>query len=414
MRTVPMTFTWKNRPAVTNARINGDSGLQISAAVYSSTLASLLGLGWSKDNLRLVTTNQPGVTQADVEVQVLLAALSLGPVGLADQLEGFPAAAAAGAQVETNFTLAMSLTAANGMLLRPSFPLTPLGLQLSGSNFGHPFEANHGRSNGVGSNRNGDGNSRSSLYGGASDGDSVRAGSKHFTVSRPPPPPSPAAAAAAPLPYNGWATYTSVKGGDGNSGGGLLFWTVVSFSFGNDPKNWPADSSHQLAQSSLAELVDAEHLPPADFGDIPLGAYRGGGGSGRGDDGGGGDGETPITLPGKNGSQEYVWWRRGMAAAVPWASGATIPINFEHDPQQTNIAPVLPNGAVLLGEAGKVTAISTYRFLGVAADGATVTLQGQPGERIQLLLAHAADRFAVTRRTAVIGADGTALVETMA
>lgn len=65
---------------MTNARVNGDSGLQVSAAVYSSTLASLLGLGWSKDNLRLITTNQPGVQQADVELQVLLAALSLGPV----------------------------------------------------------------------------------------------------------------------------------------------------------------------------------------------------------------------------------------------------------------------------------------------------------------------------------------------
>lgn len=36
------------------------AGLSVHDAVYSSTLASLLGLGWSKDNLRLVTTNQPG------------------------------------------------------------------------------------------------------------------------------------------------------------------------------------------------------------------------------------------------------------------------------------------------------------------------------------------------------------------
>ena len=398
-----------NRPAVTNARINGDSGLQISAAVYSSTLASLLGLGWSKDNLRLVTTNQPGVTQADVEVQVLLAALSLGPVGLADQLEGYPGLPAAGAQVETNLTLAMSLTAANGMLLRPSFPLTPLGLQLSGSDFGRPFEAANGRSNSIGS-------TVGSISGGAGGGAGASGGgSKRFTPSSPVHTPPPAAAPTAP--YNGWATYTSVKGGDGNSGEGLLFWTVVSFSFGNDPKNWPADSSHQLEQSSLAELVDAEHLPPAAFADIPLGAYRGGGGGGGGissGSGGGGGDTTPITLPGKNGSQEYVWWRKGMAAAVPWVSGGTVPILFEHHPQQTNIAPVLPNGAVLLGEAGKATAVSTYRFLEVAADGATVTLQGQPGERIRLLLAHTADRFAVVERTAVIGGDGTAIVETTA
>lgn len=211
----------------------------------------------------------------------------------------------------------------------------------------------------------------------------------------PVPAPGGLTATATAPPYNGWATYTAVKGGDSNSGEGLLFWTVISFSFGSDPNNWPADNSHQLDQSSLAELVDAENLPPASFAEIPSGAYRG---------------AISSSLPGKNGSQEYVWWRKGTAAAVPWLSGSTIPIRFEHSPQQTNIAPVLPNGAVLLGEAGKVTAVSSYRVVEIAAEGSTVTLQGEPGESIQLMLAHASSGFAVTQRTVTIGAGGTSVV----
>ena len=52
-----------------------------------------------------------------------------------------------------------------------------------------------------------------------------------------------------------------------------------------------------------------------------------------------------------------------MAAAVPWAQGTTIPIAFQRRPQTTNIAPVLPNGRVLLGEVSKAAAVSTYVVL---------------------------------------------------
>ena len=39
-------------PAVTNARANGDGGLEVGALALTSVLAASAGLGWSKDNLR--------------------------------------------------------------------------------------------------------------------------------------------------------------------------------------------------------------------------------------------------------------------------------------------------------------------------------------------------------------------------
>lgn len=111
-----------NHPPITNFRIDSDGGTRPASAVYSSTLASVLGLGWSKDNLRLRTATWEAAAQ-----QTALAVLSLGPVGLADQLEGFPHPPKDGAAVVTNVTLALSTVAADGSLLQPSDPLFPLG-----------------------------------------------------------------------------------------------------------------------------------------------------------------------------------------------------------------------------------------------------------------------------------------------
>ena len=44
-----MSLEWGS---VTNARANGDGGLDLGSLVYTSVLASTVGLGWSKDNLR--------------------------------------------------------------------------------------------------------------------------------------------------------------------------------------------------------------------------------------------------------------------------------------------------------------------------------------------------------------------------
>ena len=114
---------------VTSARVNGDGGMDMPSLVYSSVMAASVGLGWSKDNLRLRV-----FSRGDSELQTLLAALSLGPVGLSDELQGYPAPLAPGAapDVLTNVTLAMATCTRNGTLLQPSFPLTPLQEVLAG------------------------------------------------------------------------------------------------------------------------------------------------------------------------------------------------------------------------------------------------------------------------------------------
>jgi hypothetical protein len=108
-------------PSVTNARANNDGGMSLHELTFSSVMAAMVGLGWSKDNLRLRV-----FSAGDTELQTLLAALSLGPVGLSDELEGYPEPPVPGAGVVTNVSLAMSTCTSNGTLLGPSFPLTPI------------------------------------------------------------------------------------------------------------------------------------------------------------------------------------------------------------------------------------------------------------------------------------------------
>ena len=108
-------------PGVTNVRANGDGGMDLGGLTTSSVLAAMVGLGWSKDNLRLRVFGA-----GDTELQTLLAALSLGPVGLSDELEGYPSPPAPDAGVVTNVSLAMSTCTSNGTLLQPSYPLTPV------------------------------------------------------------------------------------------------------------------------------------------------------------------------------------------------------------------------------------------------------------------------------------------------
>ena len=89
--------------------------------------------------------------------------------------------------------------------------------------------------------------------------------------------------------------------------------------------------------------------------------------------------------------------------SLPLGDGAT----------QVNISPVV-NGAALLGEAGKVTAVSAYRFSSIVASGhdqggrgnagISVGLRGKPGEVVEVMFAVAGKCVA---RPTKIGADGT-------
>ena len=70
-------------------------------------------------------------------------------------------------------------------------------------------------------------------------------------------------------------------------------------------------------------------------------------------------------------------------------------------------------GVALLDEAGKIIAVSAYRFASVSAKqgggGLTVELRGKPEEVVELLSSAAAGD-AIKQQNATIGADGTASV----
>lgn len=123
-------------------------------------LASQVGLGWSKDNLRTASkcyvdglypngtvewpcgsVNQGEGTSGSYTMQVqqtVLATMSLGPVGLADQLTSYPSNASA--DITSNKTLVMATCTTNGTLLQPSYPLTPIDSMMIGAgDFGDCF-----------------------------------------------------------------------------------------------------------------------------------------------------------------------------------------------------------------------------------------------------------------------------------
>ena len=127
-------------PAVTNARANGDGGMFVPQLTYPALLASSLGIGWSKVRVDALLQSQPYIdvcfwqdnlrlsvfSEGDTYIQALLAAISLGPVGLSDELEGYPSPPLPGAGVVTNVSLALSLVTSNGSLLGPSTAATPI------------------------------------------------------------------------------------------------------------------------------------------------------------------------------------------------------------------------------------------------------------------------------------------------
>lgn len=139
--------------SVTNTRVNGDGGLNIQGLTMPALLAATVGLGWSKDNLRTAdkcyvdglypngtvkwpcgSINKGEGTSGTFkmqEQQTIFAALSLGPVGISDQLSSYPTNVSA--TITSNVPLVMATCAATGDLLQPSYPLTPLERSLAGT-----------------------------------------------------------------------------------------------------------------------------------------------------------------------------------------------------------------------------------------------------------------------------------------
>lgn len=157
-------------------------------------------------------------------------------------------------------------------------------------------------------------------------------------------------------------TYTAVADG---SGGTAVWFMAAGFS-------WSANDapSHALTTADFAPIVDGECATPADFADIPCGSFLGAG----------------NTLSG-----DYVAWDP-LSTATPVLFGAGYPpfslSLASHVAAIAHVAPVWPGGIALLGEAGKLVPLSSYRFASVTSTGEgtlIVKLRGAPNEAVVLL-----------------------------
>jgi hypothetical protein len=179
-------------------------------------------------------------------------------------------------------------------------------------------------------------------------------------------------------------------------------------------------------ESDLAPLVDFSSLPSPLLDDIPTGAFLGAGDAFNDDDDDDGS------------SFDYVAWRPefvkqengafGCDGVNPslWNGTATLqfpPVNKD-GVSHLVLAPLWGNAAsgggrvALLGEAGKVAAVSTYRFERAApapaGGGVELSLRGGPGEIVPLLFAvengEATESFGCVAVNASLGSDGTASI----
>eukprot|EP01048_Picozoa_sp_COSAG05_P011567 COSAG05_NODE_1099_length_5888_cov_9.758335_1_plen_296_part_00 len=288
-----------------------------------------------------------------MEQQVIFAALSLGPAGLADRLAGFPDPPKPGEAVTTNRSLAMSLCATNGQLLQPSFPLTVVDQQLGGLLL--PL-----------------------LGDDSSAGDDGNGGST----------------------ANSFVTYTAVDD--------FIAFVAVAFIYNryeasSRPVSWILQPRH------LTDIVDCEHFPPAPFEHVPWGGFRD---ATIHSSNASNVSNTSAAAPWACLGSETVAWYLGDTKATPFDwQGAGLPLSLSEHPTRVHISPVVnTSGLALLGEAGKVAMISTYRFASITvteAGALRLALRGAPGEVVSLLVARRKLGFRVERIPLTIGAAGT-------
>ena len=386
--------------AVTNARVNGDGGLDVGGLTMPALLAATVGLGWSKDNLRTAdrcyvpglypngtvkwpcgSINHAEGTSGQFKMQVqqtMLAALSLGPVGISDQLTARPTDPTA--DITSNISLVMATCAATGDLLQPSYPLTPLDRTLAGD---------------------------------------LAASSPGVSL---------------------WGTYTAVPGvmtsarqpSVGQQPATNLFYTAMAFCIACKLPHTGAKSvAHVVVyESDLAPMVDQQALPAPLFDAIPTGAFVGPG--------------TDFPGGGAHVTAHVVWVNDFLSngdgcglgqsgvTVVPWGGAFNTSLGVDGG-ALVNVAPVYGGRYALLGEASKVTAVSTYRFTSVALSNDTpqagvslaVGMRGKPGERVVVLFAVAATEsgagvrggsgagpsYACKSVSSTIGTDGTATID---
>lgn len=280
-------------------------------------------------------------------------------MGLADQLSAPPDNASA--TITSNKTLVMATCATNGVLLQPSYPATPVDDVLIDSH----------------------------------------------------------------TPLDLYATYTAVAVDIDTPASTAAFWfTTIGWVGGKKG----GTSNFTLTPQHLAAMVDTS-LPapssnPAVFED-PLARVP----------------QETFLHAGhlSNTSGGYIWYRSDFTLDAEAAAGrvkvgafgeqgAVLPLPTQNvnpragDPPaplyQANIAPVWAVGGdcvAVLGEAGKVTAVSAYRFASVSAASKStskldVVLRGGPGEKVSLLFAESPkcqDDWVTKVITATVGNDGT-------
>ena len=406
-------------PSVTNARASGDGGARVEDLVFSSVLSGLVGLGWSKDNLHTAGTNSYVATQ-----QTMLAALSLGPVGISDRLSGPPNAT--GVDITSNKSLVMATCAEDGTLLQPSYPLTPVDRMMHGAPAG-AF---------------------------ASCGPVISSAAKGTWGWQ--------------CPSNLWATYTAVPVSPGMPAfprRTAVWYTAIAFSTGH------LDEQATVFESDFASLVDFENGTCASrsnhailLSDVPCGSFAGGGGAFEGGSAGAGghvswSSDTTLFLAG--GSKRSGAPKANLDADCgaqitvrEWTGSANVTMPAANRMQgftQLNVAPYFQTEAsapkvALLGELSKLSAVSTHRFSsmvvrspgehhseqqarGVGGATLTIGLRGKPGEAVTVLFAvsssgaHASaasgsssvvvgveGAFKCVSKVATIAADGTATV----
>ena len=298
----------------------------------------------------------------------MLAALSLGPVGISDQLTTYPTNI--NATITSNVPLVMTTCAATGDLLQPSYPLVALDR-------------------------------------------AVARALESPTVTL-------------------WGTYTAVPGAaaaarwesDQAHAPVSVWYSAMAFcneNFGCKMSSSQA-ASVTVRESDLAPMVDSTSLPTGNFADIPLGNFSsegstfatGGRSSGAADGDVGGhvvwEG-MPLDTAGGCGAVKVYRWNSTYTTSIHGGDSGTL----------VNVAPVMgPKAIALLGEGKKMAAISTYRFASIAtaADGSggiSISLRGKPAEPVLLLFAVrsatlSAGEYACKSQIVNIGANGTAVI----
>lgn len=366
-------------PAVTNARASGDGG-NCDAYTFASLLAAVLGIGWSTDNIKIAgtggCTDPPcfggGSSPEHARLSAILAVQSLGPAGLADQLSA-PVSDPA-ADITSNVSLAKSMVAADGTLLQPSFPLTPIEpmlLQQEGLGFSKSLALTKGNG-------------------------------------------------------SAWATYTAVNF---TGSAPLVFWSVLFWKYVDKHHKTPP-FNFVLQPSHLAPMVDEAALPARRLDDVPNGAFLGAGADELPH-----PQRVPILLAARK-PAHIVWTPAHVSntftscsvggSVAAFATDAPHTLVSDGWPTQSFISPVVwlgssignsstgVGGLAFLGELSKLTAVSFFRFPSIeqAPRGLTVSVQGRLGEVVRLAFVQVTPQgqLACHTKDAKVGSSGRTIV----